>query len=114
MSLTMQSKQMMTSSEYSAPRWPESGTSREIRRSFSISTDLAPVAFQLVGFMSLEDDWNSYGAHRISRSAIERAFNFLFAYRSEIPLPEVFPTSKGGVKFEWGNDQDGVEVDFTP
>ena len=30
------------------------------------------------------------------------------------PLPSVVPTSPGGVQLEWGDDDDGVEIVFSP
>lgn len=114
MNLLMPGKQMMTSDDYSATAWPESGTKPDRRMVLSVPQYLAPVAFQMERFLHLNNDWNSYGAQRISRDSVEAAMSLLVAYSTDILIPEVFPTAKGGVKLEWGDDNEGVEMEFRP
>lgn len=114
MSMLMQSQQMMTSKDYAATAWPESGTKRDESRVFFVPRYLAPVAHRMEQFQQLKQDWNSYGARRISSDAMATAMSLLVAYGARIPTPEVFPTVEGGVKFEWGSDSESVEVEFQP
>jgi hypothetical protein len=114
MSLLMSGKQMLTEEEYSPTAWPESGTKRDYRAVLPVPQYLAPVVFQMEDFLQLKYDWNSYGAQRISRNTVEAALKLLVAYTSEIPIPEAFPTVKGGVKLEWGDDDKSVEMEFQP
>jgi hypothetical protein len=114
MSLLMKGHQMITSDKYAATDWPESGTKGDRLLVLSIPPFLAPVAFRLAQFLQLGEGWNSYGAHRVSRDAVEAAMSLLVAYDMEVPIPEVFPTAIGGVKLEWGDDNESVEVEFQP
>ena len=59
----------------------------------------------------LKADWDSYDGLPISPTAIRRAEHLLTHLVSEgTPLPQVFPTSRGGVQFEWKNSSWEVEI----
>lgn len=113
-SLQIHRHQMMTSDDYAATSWPESGTKRYPREVLSIPQHLASVAHQMEQLLNLKENWNSYGAHRISRDSVASAMYVLTAYNTGIPVPDVFPTAKGGVKLEWGDDSESVELEFQP
>lgn len=104
----------MTGDDYAATSWPESGTKRYRPVVLSIPQHLASVALQVEQLLNLEEDWNSYGARRISHEPVESALLLLAACSADIPVPDVFPTAKGGVKLEWGDDSEGVEVELQP
>lgn len=56
-------------------------------------------------FKELKRNWDSYGAEPIGEKAIHEAqliFNSLSAL--QIPKPVISPTTKGGIRFQWDND----------
>ena len=55
-------------------------------------------------FHSLEQGWNSHGAHPIMEPVIERAKRFL------AKEPQMVPTALGGVLIEW----DDADVEIEP
>lgn len=51
---------------------------------------------------ALEDDWDGYGALAPISPALERAWHLASMLVEEgLPLPQVFPTRKGGLQLEW-------------
>jgi len=103
--------QTLSSDEYRQPEWPGAGTSPSLV--FQVPSHLGPVVSQLAELESLRPGWNSYGAPRISWTAINAAIQLLVSYHWDGPLPCVSPTSRGGVQLEWGGDEDGVEVELS-
>ncbi len=98
--------------DYRMAPWPHAGTSRDWPSS-TVASNLLPVWQELQGLMLLGDNWNSYGARRISTQAISRALGLLQHLAWTGTLPEVIPMSRGGVKLEWGADDDEiVELEF--
>lgn len=69
---------------------------------------------QLVGFFSLEEDWDGYGAQRIHESAVKRAVAVLDAVCPAGPEPWAVPTSDGGVQLEWAYNGVEIEIEILP
>lgn len=49
----------------------------------------------------LEENWDGYGASRISESAIYHATGFLTAASMSLPAPDVVPNSNGTISLGW-------------
>lgn len=60
---------------------------------------------------SLAPDWDSYGAHPLSATAVKRSVNlFPLLLPPESPAPTVVPTRDGGLQFEW--HQGGIDIEI--
>lgn len=46
----------------------------------------------------LKDNWNENGAKPFSKELVQRAKNYLDTCHGE---PEIFPTARGSIQFEW-------------
>jgi hypothetical protein len=60
---------------------------------------------RLKSFVSLEEDWDSYGAQKISYGTIVTAISFFLNVVSRnfgLPQPFISPSPSGGIDFEWG------------
>jgi hypothetical protein len=66
---------------------------------------------RLEHFATLKADWDSYGALPIDPRAIECARRLLAVMSHE---PQMVPTTRGGVQFEWHRDGIDVELDIPP
>jgi len=67
-------------------------------------------------FLALEDNWDSNGAKRISETAVDTALKiFEVLETNEIvpPTPYVFPTTHGGVLFEWWGESFDADIEIT-
>ena len=73
-----------------------------------------PTLNQLAGFLSLEEDWDGYGAPRIHESAVKRAVAVLNAVCPAGPEPWTVPTSEGGVQLEWAYNGIEIEIEILP
>jgi hypothetical protein len=61
--------------------------------------------------LALEEDWDSYGANRISPKACERTLALLDAIMTDdTAAPQVAPLSCGGIQLEW--HQDGYDIEI--
>jgi hypothetical protein len=102
----------LSSHDYREKEWQSSGTSRSDASPLRIPEYLRPVVEQLANLLALRSGWNSYGAKRIDPDAATRALLFLVEAGWDGPLPSVSPTPQGGVQFEWGGQDDGLELRF--
>jgi hypothetical protein len=60
---------------------------------------------------SLQPNWDGYGAARVSRETIERAFLFLQAVMpATAPAPDIGPTKDGYLAFEWHRLSADLEI----
>ncbi len=51
---------------------------------------------------TLPQDWNTYGSPHIAQRAIQAAHRFLETGLIQgAPVPQIVPTSDGGIQFEW-------------
>jgi hypothetical protein len=79
----------------------------------------AKVARETINELStLEDNWDGYGASRISGQACQHALHFvdiIEAAPAGVPLPDVSPTSSGTIAFDWEmqNSQAYLEIGNT-
>jgi hypothetical protein len=59
----------------------------------------------------LEKDWDSYGADKISESAITTAESFLKLFEAlSFSPPAIVPTSDGGIALEWHTKSNSLEI----
>lgn len=57
---------------------------------------------ELVALSLLEENWDSYGAKPINRSAIVTAIAIVLEHMpDDLPRPSVVPTRDSGIQFEW-------------
>lgn len=76
---------------------------------------LRSATIKLAGFLFLQENWDSYGALPIGIEIINRALSILDNITKEnTPLPDIFPTSAGGVCFEWNSKQAALELEIGP
>ena len=62
------------------------------------------VAREVVQFMSLSVDWDSYGGDAVDRATAEAALRVLVGMNQRgLPRPSVFAEAAGGVGFEFSN-----------
>lgn len=52
-------------------------------------------------FREFKDNWNGYGAEPLSNIVIDRALDLA---KQLNPTPEVFPTGRNSIQFEWESD----------
>lgn len=61
--------------------------------------------------LALEANWDSYGAPRVDRGALNNALQLLYwAASSRTPAPALVPMGNGGVQIEWHENGLDVEV----
>src|SRR5579875_1870430 len=66
---------------------------------------------RLVKLVSLPADWDGYGAREIRRDAAMFALELLqHTMRSRTPVPQVVPSSDGGVQLEWHEKSIDLEL----
>ena len=65
-------------------------------------------------FADLEADWDGYGAHTISSTAISKAIELIKLWPECLDYPYVFPSVYGGITMEWEDDaaDSGVILEF--
>lgn len=73
-----------------------------------------PLIDRLLGFLSLEANWNGYGERPIHESAVKRAIDVLDHVCPAGPRPSVVPTAEGGVQIEWVGGGFEIEVEIPP
>jgi hypothetical protein len=74
---------------------------------------LMPVIKVMGELLSLPENWDSYGARRISPEATAFALQLLSeTMRADTPVPAVVPTSRGGVQLEWHTRGIDLEVEI--
>lgn len=67
----------------------------------------------LLELARLPNNWDSYGAPRISADAIDAALNTLTDILSSgAPSPHLIPTPCGGIQAEWHSGPKSLELDF--
>lgn len=103
--------QMVSTGDIQGPRWSPPQSSY-VTEDIHLSTELWPIVRELEELITLPRNWNSYGAAPVTITAIDAALRLLSAVGWTRPLPTVSPTQAGGVQFEWGGDEEGVEIEF--
>jgi len=61
---------------------------------------------------TLERGWDGYGALAISNTVCANAKRFLASSPSEVPAPEITPTSNGTMNFEWASTNADAYLDI--
>lgn len=69
---------------------------------------------EINALLSLEPNWDSYGAQAIDGGCTGKAavFVLLLAEHKKLPRPSVVPTSGGGVQIEWCIDGLDIELNI--
>ncbi len=77
---------------------------------------LEAVIESLANLLSLEPGWDSYDAGQITPEAVIDAIKLLLEIASEIDveIPQLVPTTRGGVQLEWQRHGLLVEVEINP
>ncbi|MGI8640406.1 MAG: hypothetical protein ACR2MG_10745 [Pyrinomonadaceae bacterium] len=64
---------------------------------------------------SLKEDWDSYGSRPIQPEARELAAKLLSdLVKTDMPEPQIFPVSGGGIQLEWENLKCELEIEVLP
>lgn len=64
---------------------------------------------------SLDEGWDSYGARAVQPDSAIHAVRLLAAVISAgAPLPEIVPTTEGGIQLEWHRSGADLELEITP
>jgi hypothetical protein len=65
--------------------------------------------------LNLPENWDSYGAPRISAECVMAAFSLVLSnVVHETPAPQFVPTSRGGIQVEWHIGGVDLELVFDP
>jgi hypothetical protein len=84
-------------------------------RSVRAPVSLRPLGATLQDLATLEDDWDGYGALPPTRGALERVWYLASMLVEEgFPVPQAFPTRKGGLQLEWHAPHASLEWEFDP
>ncbi len=90
-------------------RTPETARREQADRS------LTPFGAALDEMVGLGPDWDSYGALPPSRMTLHYAWSLGSGLVERgIPVPQVFPTRRGGVQFEWHRPNASLEWEIDP
>jgi len=72
-----------------------------------------PTVKSLGKLLQLERNWDTYGGSPIDPTCVAAALRLAFdTFPSEMPMPSVVPTSRGGLQFEWHTRGIDLEVEF--
>lgn len=64
---------------------------------------------------NLPEGWNGYGSPQIQQPAVERVSNVLDCLSAlDLPTPQIFPVSGGGIQIELRQDQRELEIEVLP
>lgn len=68
---------------------------------------------KMAELLSLEENWDSYGAPRIDSCIVESVAQLLSALtKSWVPKPWICPTVRGGVQIEWHTNGIDIEIEY--
>lgn len=94
-------------------RTPPTNTASTARRRDIPS--LVPFGEALQELVGLEVNWDSYGALPPSRQALEHAWRMTNVLAENgVPVPQVFPTRRGGIQLEWHLPSAALEWEIDP
>jgi hypothetical protein len=112
---------------FSIPGWPDTFVAPEASSAiagpqtlYPWSWDAAPAWLsgaisRFVELQALNNDWDGYGSpaprHEVISAAFER-FGAMIPINA--PAPAIFPTTSGGVQFEWSMGETHIEVEYLP
>ena len=73
---------------------------------------LVPTVEILCELLSLQENWDSYGAPPVASRNVQTALEVLSdIMRDDTPMPQVIPTSRGGVQLEWHTRGIDLEIE---
>lgn len=76
---------------------------------------LVPFGEALQELVELDVNWDSYGALPPSRQALEHAWRMTnMLVENGLPVPQVFPTRRGGIQLEWHLAHAALEWEIDP
>jgi hypothetical protein len=75
---------------------------------------LATFEASLQSFTHLQEGWDSYGAVAPTRLALLSAAWFVSQLAGSGPVPQLFPTRRGGVQLEWHTPHTHLEWEIYP
>jgi hypothetical protein len=110
--VTNPANQMVSSGHIPSHAWTSPQTSVASKPEVSVPWTLWPVVSRLIELVSLPANWDSYGALPVTVTAAVTALRLLVDVQWPGPLPSVVPMVSGGIQFEWGTDDEGVEIDI--
>jgi len=94
-------------------RYRFSGGELSITITGSVPTWMVPTLQSMGELLSLPENWDSYGALRVSPDRVNAAMTFMLETTlADTPVPSVVPTSSGGVQIEWHTKGIDLEVEF--
>ncbi|GIW89835.1 MAG: hypothetical protein KatS3mg109_0267 [Pirellulaceae bacterium] len=74
--------------------------------------DLGPVLRRMQDLLWLPQNWDNYGARPVRPDCVANALGILVScLRPSTSLPQVVPTSKGGVQLEWHVGGKDLEIE---
>ena len=77
------------------------------------STTVLQLENALINLAKLPQNWDSYGAPRLSRDAIDTAHEALFELLAAgASMPHLVPTPRGAVQAEWHAGTKSLEIEF--
>lgn len=91
----------------------------EIRYYTSLNENGNPKIFELKNriydFLSLQNNWDSYDADKISQESISIAIQLIeLLYSNNIIIDYAFPMSDGGIQLEKDFDNFSIEIEINP
>ena len=109
----------MTDAYYARSAFPSGGARYTISSAAQLTSEapapswISKIAQRLEELGNLPENWDSYGAPSIDASVIQAAMDALDSVRDlEIPAPQVTPTARGGIQFEWNLTHFEAELEF--
>lgn len=99
-----------TPSELVAPwlAWSFAGSGTDV----SSPTGLWSSLVEIDTISKLGEDWDGYGAARISDQATKYATDFLMAAGVDFPAPDVVPNSNGTISLGWQSAKNAVHLEI--
>ena len=86
----------------------------QIEISSRLPTWLPETVNSLNSLLALADNWDSYGACRISHETTLATIQVLcFVMEEQTPLPSIVPTPSGNIQLEWHRFGIDLEVEIT-
>ena len=88
--------------QFAEPIWSKYLRSMTIDPSVYVKT--AAVA-EIESLSQLDEDWDGYGAVKISSETRNNALHILHTLPSKLATPDIVPNPNGTISFEWENDK---------
>lgn len=105
----------------SASEWHAAETSQTLQSSaclsaktvLSVPTWVPSIEQAISGLLNLPPNWDSYGAKQVSNKLLEYTVDLLSVIlTNDDPIPQIVPTSRGGVQIEWHTDTCDLEIEI--